>query len=109
VVVECTGNPEGLERARRAVRPRGTIVLKSTYPGAATLDLSSIVVDEVTLVGSRCGPFGKALALLADGLDVSDLVSAVYPLPEGEAAFAAAGRPGMLKVLLTIPPEGGPA
>ncbi|HEY7508911.1 MAG TPA: alcohol dehydrogenase catalytic domain-containing protein [Vicinamibacteria bacterium] len=109
VVVECTGNPEGLERARRAVRPGGTIVLKSTYPGAATLDLSSIVVDEVTLVGSRCGPFGKALALLADGLDVSDLVSAVYPLPEGEAAFAAAGRPGMLKVLLTIPPEGGPA
>ena len=64
------------------------------------------VVDEVTLVGSRCGPFEKAIALLAEGLEVSDLVSAVYPLQEGEAAFAAAGSPGMLKVLLTIPPEG---
>ena len=106
VVVECTGNAQGLEIARRAVRPRGTIVLKSTYHGPATVDLASIVVDEVTLVGSRCGPFGKAIALLADGLDVSDLVSAVYPLQEGEAAFAASGSPGMLKVLLTIPREG---
>lgn len=106
VVVECTGNAQGLELARRAVRPRGTIVLKSTYHGMGMLDLSSIVVDEVTLVGSRCGPFGKALAALASGLEVADLVSGVYPLAEGEAAFAAAARPGMLKVLVTIPPEG---
>jgi threonine dehydrogenase-like Zn-dependent dehydrogenase len=101
VAVECTGNPQGLELARRAVRPRGTIVLKSTYHGQTTVSLSAIVVDEITLVGSRCGPFAKALALLADGrLDVSDLVSAVYPLRDGQAAFAAASRPGMLKVLV---------
>jgi threonine dehydrogenase-like Zn-dependent dehydrogenase len=101
VAVECTGNPQGLELARRATHPRGTIVLKSTYQGEATLDLSSIVVDEIALVGSRCGPFPKALALLASGrLDLSDLVSAVYPLVEAEAAFAAAARPESLKVLV---------
>jgi threonine dehydrogenase-like Zn-dependent dehydrogenase len=101
VVVECTGDPEGLELARRAVRPRGTIVLKSTYHGATAVDLSAVVVDEITLVGSRCGPFPKALDLLASGrLAVSDLVSATYPLTEAEEAFAAAGRPGMLKVLI---------
>jgi threonine dehydrogenase-like Zn-dependent dehydrogenase len=99
VVVECTGNPGGLEQARRAVRRRGTIVLKSTYAGAATVDLSSFVVDEITLAGSRCGAFDKAVALLAGGrLDLSGLVSAVYPL--GEAALAHAGRPGTLKVLV---------
>ena len=101
VVVECTGNPEGLELARRAVRPRGTIVLKSTYHGGTTVDLSAIVVDEITLVGSRCGPFGKALELLAGGrLEVSDLVGAVYPLAQATEAFEAASRPGMLKVLI---------
>lgn len=101
VVVECTGNPEGLELARRAVRPRGTIILKSTYHGGTTLDLSAIVVDEITLVGSRCGPFGKALDLLASGrLEVSDLVGAVYPLARAAEAFEAAARPGMLKVLV---------
>jgi len=101
VVVECTGNPEGLEQARRAVRPRGTIVLKSTYHGQASVNLSAFVVDEITLIGSRCGPFGKALDLLASGrLDVSDLVSGVYPLAQAEGAFDAAGRPGALKVLV---------
>jgi threonine dehydrogenase-like Zn-dependent dehydrogenase len=101
VVVECTGNPEGLELARRAVRPRGTIVLKSTYHGRAAVDLAAIVVDEITLVGSRCGPFRKALDLLGSGrLDVSDLVGATYPLARAEEAFAAAARPGMLKVLV---------
>jgi threonine dehydrogenase-like Zn-dependent dehydrogenase len=103
VAIECTGNPQGLERARRAVRPRGTIVLKSTYHGEATVNLSAIVVDEITLVGSRCGPFAKALRLMAGGgLDVSDLVSAVRPLAEAEAAFEAAGRPGTLKVLVRV-------
>ncbi len=101
VVIECTGNPEGLEQARRAVRPRGTIVLKSTYHGHSSVNLSAFVVDEITLVGSRCGPFAKALALLASGrLEVSDLVSGVYPLAEAEAAFDAAARPGALKVLV---------
>ena len=103
VAVECTGNPEGLALARRAVRARGTIVLKSTYHGRPPVDLSAIVVDEITLVGSRCGPFAKALTLLAGGrLDVADLVAAAYPLDEAVEAFAAAGRPGMLKVLVRV-------
>ena len=67
VVVECTGNPEGLEIARAAVRPRGTIVLKSTYHGRASVDMAPFVVDEISLVGSRCGPFDPALEMLASG------------------------------------------
>jgi len=59
LAVECTGSPEGLELARRAVRPRGTIVLKSTYHGKAAIDMAPFVVDEITLVGSRCGPFAR--------------------------------------------------
>ena len=101
VVVECTGDPEGLVLARKAVRPRGTIVLKSTYRGETTLSLSSIVVDEVTLVGSRCGPFDLALAALGGGaVDVRPLVETRYPLEQGLAAFEHAGRPGVLKVLV---------
>jgi threonine dehydrogenase-like Zn-dependent dehydrogenase len=103
VAVECTGNPQGFETARRVVRPRGTLVLKSTFHGEAPVNLSAIVVDELTVVGSRCGPFAKSLAMLASGrLAVSDLVGATYPLPEGRDAFEAAARPGMLKVLVQI-------
>ena len=105
VAVECTGNEEGLELARRVVRPRGTIVLKSTYRGRASLDVSRIVVDEITLVGSRCGPFAPALALLAEGrVDVAPLVHARFPLQDAVAAFAEAARPGVLKVLVDVPP-----
>jgi threonine dehydrogenase-like Zn-dependent dehydrogenase len=101
VVVECTGNPDGLSLARRAIRPRGTIVLKSTYRGVTTLDLSSIVVDEVTLVGSRCGPFTDALVALGTAaVDVRPLVEARYPLSNAVAAFEHAARPGALKVLV---------
>jgi threonine dehydrogenase-like Zn-dependent dehydrogenase len=101
LVVECTGDPAGLELARRAVRPRGTIVLKSTYHGRLEVDLSRFVVDEITLVGSRCGPFAPALALLAGGrVDPRPLVEARYPLAEAEAAFQHAARPGTLKVLV---------
>jgi threonine dehydrogenase-like Zn-dependent dehydrogenase len=101
VVVECTGHPDGLALALRAVRPRGTVVLKSTYHGQATLDLARVVVDEVSLVGSRCGPFAPALAALAAGrVDVRSLVDARYPLAEAIAAFEHAARPGALKVLL---------
>jgi len=101
VVVECTGNPEGLEMARRAVRPRGTIVLKSTYHGRASLDISSVVVDEITLIGSRCGPFAPALQALREGtVRVGHLVEGRYALAQGLLAFAQAGRPGALKVLL---------
>ena len=99
--MECTGNPDGLALARKAVRPRGTIVLKSTYHGETTLDLSSIVVDEITLVGSRCGPFALALEALARGPGGRrPLVHARYPLREALAAFEHAARPGTLKVLV---------
>jgi threonine dehydrogenase-like Zn-dependent dehydrogenase len=101
LAIECTGNPEGLELARRAVRPRGTIVLKSTYQGKATLDMAPFVVDELTLVGSRCGPFAPALALLAEGaVDPRPLLDARYPLSEAVAAFERAARPGALKVVV---------
>jgi 2-desacetyl-2-hydroxyethyl bacteriochlorophyllide A dehydrogenase len=101
VAVECTGDPSGFELARRALRPRGTLVLKSTYAGALKLNASSLVVDEITLVGSRCGPFGLALELLAGGrVDVAGLVHARYPIAEAVAAFDHAARPGVLKVLI---------
>jgi len=101
VVVECTGKPAGFEDACRLVRPRGTLALKSTYVGRAEVDLSRLVVDEVTLVGSRCGPFEPALRLLARRLvDVESLIEAVYPLEQGVAAFERAAQCGALKVLL---------
>ncbi len=101
LVVECTGQAEGFETARRLVRPRGTLVLKSTYHGLVQTDLSQLVVDEVQVVGSRCGPFGAALRLLAQGLvDVTSLIEVEYPLDQALAAFEHAGRRGTLKVLI---------
>ncbi|MGQ9466732.1 MAG: MDR/zinc-dependent alcohol dehydrogenase-like family protein [Anaerolineae bacterium] len=103
VVVECTGKPEGFAAARRILRPRGTLVLKSTYHGRVEADLTGLVVDEITLVGSRCGPFPPALRLLQYGwVDVRALVSATYPLAQGVEAFARAAEPGVLKVLLRV-------
>ena len=104
--VECTGNPAGFEIARRALRPRGTLVLKSTYAGQLTFDASSLVVDEITLIGSRCGPFPAALQLLASGqVDVEPLIHARYSLSEGLAAFERASTRGVLKVLLAMSGE----
>ena len=101
IAVECTGNPDGFEIARRAVRPRGTLVLKSTYHGRTSIDMAPLVVDEITLVGSRCGPFAPALELLARGeLDPRPLVEKRYGLSEAVAAFEHASRPGTLKVLV---------
>lgn len=103
ISVECTGNPEGFAIARRALRPRGTLVLKSTYAGNLSLDASSLVVDEITMIGSRCGPFAPALQLLATAqVDVQPLIQARYQLSEGLAAFAHAQSRGVLKVLLEI-------
>jgi threonine dehydrogenase-like Zn-dependent dehydrogenase len=100
-VVEASGSPAGLALARRAVRPGGTIVLKSTYHAQPALDLARLVVDEITLAGSRCGPFAAALRLLASrALDPRDLIDAAYPREQGEVAFAAAALPGALKILL---------
>jgi threonine dehydrogenase-like Zn-dependent dehydrogenase len=106
VVVECTGSPTGFEHARQLLRPRGTLVLKSTYYGLPQVNLAMVVVDEITLVGSRCGPFEVALRLLAQRrVDVGSLVHARYPLAQGCAAFERAQCAGVLKVLLTMDGE----
>jgi threonine dehydrogenase-like Zn-dependent dehydrogenase len=106
IVIETTGHPGGYAAARRLVRPRGTIVLKSTYRSPLDADLTMAVVDEITLLGSRCGPFAPALRLLARGLvDVLSLIQARYPLSEALGAFEHAARPGTLKVLLEMRKE----
>ncbi|MFQ6001483.1 MAG: alcohol dehydrogenase catalytic domain-containing protein, partial [Anaerolineae bacterium] len=101
IVVDCTGNPEGFAQALALLRPRGTLVLKSTYHGETEVDLSHLVIDEITLIGSRCGPLVPALELLRRGLvDVASLISATLPLDEGIRAFQLAEKGETLKVLL---------
>lgn len=103
LAVECTGNPDGFDLALRALHPRGILVLKSTYANNLTLNASALVVDEITLIGSRCGPFDKALKLLERGeVDVSSLIQARYPLEKGMEAFDLAKQRGVLKVLLEM-------
>jgi len=106
-VVEATGTPSGFALARQLVRPRGTIVLKSTYQGEALpVNLTAIVVDEITLIGSRCGPFEPAIRLLATRqVEVESLIQARYPLEEGLAAFERAAVKGTLKVIVTMTNE----
>ena len=101
LVVEATGSPEGLARAVSIVRPRGTIVLKSTYHGAAPIALAPVVIDEITVVGSRCGRFEPALAHLAsDPALVAPLRTASFALDDAATAFACACDPASMKVLL---------
>jgi threonine dehydrogenase-like Zn-dependent dehydrogenase len=101
LVIEATGAPSGFEAARRIVRPRGTIVLKSTYNGDLTISLTMVVVDEVTLIGSRCGPFEPAIRLLANKqVEVEGLIQAHYSLDEGLEAFERAATKGPLKVIV---------
>jgi threonine dehydrogenase-like Zn-dependent dehydrogenase len=100
VTVEASGSPAGFALAVGAVRPRGRVVLKSTYAGQLTVDASALVVQEITLVGSRCGPFAPALRRLALGLDPRPLISGRYPLSQGLEAFGQAGDVGGRKVLL---------
>lgn len=101
LVVEASGTQNGLSSALNAVSPEGTLVLKSTYHGRPQLDLAlSVVVPEVTIVGSRCGPFAPALDLLASGaVNVSAMIDGEYALQEATAAFDHAARPGALKIL----------
>ena len=99
--MDATGNADVLPRLLGLVRPRGTIVLKTTTERPSSLDLSSLVVREQRLVGSRCGRFAPALAALAQGVfDVQSLISARYPLAQGIAAFARAQQRGVLKVIV---------
>jgi threonine dehydrogenase-like Zn-dependent dehydrogenase len=101
VVVEASGSPSGLKLAQQLVRAKGTIVLKSTFRGQSAIETSAIVVNEVTLVGSRCGRFAPALAALESGkVDVEPLIEREYALENGIAAMTEAASPGMLKVLL---------
>jgi alcohol dehydrogenase len=102
VVVDCTGSPDGLALATRLLRPRGTLVLKTTVHLPGVVDPNRWVIDELTVVGSRCGPFEPALRLLASGaVDVGPLIDARYPLSRGLDALAHAARPGALKVVIT--------
>ncbi len=101
IVVECTGGAEGFQTARQLVRHQGTLVLKSTYHARVQVDLSSLVVDEIQVIGSRCGPFPAAMRLLDRGrVDVAPLIQAEYPLEEAPMAFEHAARRGTLKVLV---------
>ncbi len=105
VVVEATGSGSGFDLARRALRPRGTLVMKSTYKGELTVNFSPFVVDEITIVGSRCGPFAPALRLLEQkSVDPMPLIARLFPLTKGLEAFELAGQPGSMKVLLQPDP-----
>ena len=102
-VIEATGTPDGLKLASQLVRPRGTIVLKSTYHGQTTFDFTSLVVNEINLVGSRCGPFPQAIKILQQTLvSVEPLIHARYTIDQGTEALECATTPGTLKVLITM-------
>jgi threonine dehydrogenase-like Zn-dependent dehydrogenase len=101
IVVEATGSPSGFALARGAIRPRGTMVLKSTYKGEMSVNVSSIVVDEIQLIGSRCGPFEPALRLMdSKQVDPTVLIAEEFRLNEALKAFERAAQPGVLKVLV---------
>lgn len=101
LVVEATGSPSGLAMAQQITAPRGTLVLKSTFHGAAPVEMWPLVVKEITLIGSRCGPVHPALALLRSGrVDPRPLISRVFELKDAVDAIRYAQRPGVMKVLL---------
>ncbi len=102
LVVEATGNDAGLAESLRLVRPQGVLVMKSTFRGPATVDLTKLVVGEIQLVGSRCGPFRPALELLErQAIAVRPLIDGEYALAEGLAAIEHASQPGVRKILLS--------
>ncbi len=103
VVVDCTGSAAGLELALQMVRPRGTVVLKSTAAAGKPLNLAPAVIDEINIIGSRCGPFREAIKALAEKrVDVTSLIHRRMKIEQGVEAMELAGRPGVLKVLLTL-------
>jgi threonine dehydrogenase-like Zn-dependent dehydrogenase len=100
-VVDATGSPEGLRQAVRMTRPRGTVILKSTVHGLVGVDTAPVIVNEITLVGSRCGRFEPALDLLSrDLIPVEETISEQFPLADAPRAFERAAQKGVLKVLL---------
>ncbi len=103
IVVESTGNPDGLTHALRMAKPKGTVVMKSTYANPPTVDLTPIVVNGLKVVGSRCGPFSPAMRLLKCGqIQTEPLIDASYSLDDAIAAIEHASRPGVRKVLLQV-------
>ena len=101
LLVEATGSPSGLTLAQQMTEPRGTLVLKSTFHGPAPAETWPIVVKEINVVGSRCGPFEKAIALLRSGkVDPRPLITQVFPLTEAQKAIAFAQQNGVMKILL---------
>jgi alcohol dehydrogenase len=103
IVVDATGTAAGLQDAIALCRPRGTLILKSTAAEGAPLNLSPVVINELQIVGSRCGRFEKGLhALLTYDFPLESLIKGRYPLDEAEAAFAHAARPDALKVLIEM-------
>jgi len=101
LLVEATGSPSGLALAQHMTEPRGTLVLKSTFHDAAPVETWPIVVKEITVVGSRCGPFAKAIALLRSGeVDPTPLIERTFPLDQTPTAIQFAQRSGIMKVLL---------
>ena len=103
VVVDCSGSAEGFATACKLVRPRGKLVLKSTWTPGAPIDLAPLVINEITLIGSRCGPFPEAMnALAAEQVVVNGLVTSRFRLVDAEEAFKRASQPGQIKVLLDI-------
>jgi len=103
VVVDCTGSDSGLATALEFVRPRGTIVLKTTVASTTELQLAPIVIDEITVIGSRCGPFQTAIeALRSKRVEVTPLIQDVYRLTDAAQAIDAAAQPGATKVLLSM-------
>jgi threonine dehydrogenase-like Zn-dependent dehydrogenase len=103
VVVDCTGSTSGLETALNLVRPNGTVILKTTVAGPHAMSLAPVVIDEVRVIGSRCGPFPKAIAALENrSIDVKPLIEAEFSLDHAEEAFEVAGRRGARKVLMIV-------
>ena len=103
VVVDCTGSAAGFELAMQMVRPRGTIVLKSTVAAGKAMNLAPLVIDEISVIGSRCGPFREALLALSEKeIDVTSLIHRRMKLGQGVEAMRLAGSPGVLKVILTM-------
>jgi len=100
-VVDATGSADGFRHAVQMTRPRGTVFLKSTVHGTTKTDMAPVIVNELTLVGSRCGRFEPALALLQSrSVNVADMISDSLPLGQAKRAFALATKAGVLKVLL---------
>lgn len=103
LVIEASGSPEGFQTALASLRPRGTLILKSTYADRLTLDAAALVIHEITVLGSRCGPFAPALRLLDEGLiPVKDLITSIYPFDETPLALKHAADPDALKILLRL-------